>query len=139
MSCFFILLYDIIDNKISGIILRSKAEHVQCNDKNTKYFASLEKKKAESKLISTLNIQGKLTQNPKEIQQAQKIFYSKLYEKREYTHSSVNFFNNTINKLNEVDKNKCEGFFIRIRMWYCTQRNEKSKKSRIGWNKYRVL
>ena len=56
-------LNEITDNKINGVLIRSKAEHVQSNDKNTKYYASLEKKKAESKAMSVLNINGKITQN----------------------------------------------------------------------------
>ena len=36
------------ENQIDGYILRSKAQVVQEGEKNSKYFASLEKKRAES-------------------------------------------------------------------------------------------
>lgn len=44
-------LENLIENKLNGYIIRSKAQIVEQNEKNTKYFASLEKKKSESKLI----------------------------------------------------------------------------------------
>ena len=37
-------LNEILDKNISGHILRSKATHIENNEKNTKYFANLEKK-----------------------------------------------------------------------------------------------
>ena len=59
--------------------------------------------------MSVLNLNGKITQNQNEIQKAQKDFYSKLYEKQKEQNSSINFFNDSINKLTDLDKNKCEG------------------------------
>ena len=53
----------LIENKIDGYILRSKAQMVQKGEKNSKYFATLEKKRAESKVISRLNINGKIITN----------------------------------------------------------------------------
>ena len=46
----------IIDKRINGIIVRSKAQIVEHSEKNSKYFASLEKKRSETKSISKLNI-----------------------------------------------------------------------------------
>ena len=66
-------------------------------------------KEAESKSMSVLNINGKITHNQNEIQRAQKEFYSKLYEKQNEQYSSINFFNSSINKLTDINKNKCEG------------------------------
>ncbi len=51
-------LTTIIDHKIRGIIIRAKAESVEFNEKNSKYFSNLEKKNAEKNLISQLNVNG---------------------------------------------------------------------------------
>ena len=37
----------ITENKLNGFITRSKAQNIEQNERNSKYFASLEKKKAE--------------------------------------------------------------------------------------------
>ena len=49
-------LNSIIDQKIDGYILRSKAQVIEEGERNSKYFASLQKTKAERKIISRLNI-----------------------------------------------------------------------------------
>ena len=57
----------ITENKLNGFITRSKAQIIEQNERNSKYFASLEKKKAESKIISRLNVNGTLITNQKSI------------------------------------------------------------------------
>ena len=49
-------LESILENKINGSILRSKANIVEYSERNSKYFASLERKRSESKLINRLLI-----------------------------------------------------------------------------------
>ena len=49
----------ILDKKLDGLIIRAKADFVEFNGKNTKYFSALEKKNAERKLISSLIENGK--------------------------------------------------------------------------------
>ena len=102
-------LNDIIDKKINGILIRSKANIVEYNEKNSKYFSNLEKKRAESKIITKLNINGNITSHQPTIRNEQKQFYANLYAKRETNESSINFFNNNITKLNNIDKTSCEG------------------------------
>ena len=46
----------ITERKLNGFITRSKAQIIEQNERNSKYFAGLETKKAESKIISRLNI-----------------------------------------------------------------------------------
>ena len=48
-------LETIMENKLNGYITRSKAQIIE---QNTQYFASLEKKKSEFKVISRLDING---------------------------------------------------------------------------------
>ena len=102
-------LNTLIDKKIEGYILRSKAQVIEEGEKNTKYFASLEKKRAESKLITRLNIKGKITTDQNEILKEEKSYYEKLYSKHDLKQSSYNFFDNNVEKLDEVEQNICEG------------------------------
>ena len=81
---------------------------VQEGEKNSKYFANLEKKRAKSKVISRLNINGRIITNQAEILKEKKAYYGKFYRKQEQKNSSYNFFDNNINKLNETDQNKCD-------------------------------
>ena len=49
------------ETKLNGQIIRSKAQIVDHGEKNnSKYFASLEKKKSDSKIISRLNVNGNI-------------------------------------------------------------------------------
>ena len=97
------------ENKQNGHIIRSKAQIVEHGEKNSKYFASLEKKKSESKIISRLNINGDISTDKREILSEQKKFYENLYKNRQTNHSSINYFDENINKLDETDKMRCEG------------------------------
>ena len=84
-------LEKITEERIQGLILRSKAEMVEHGEKNSKYFASLEKKRSETKLISRLKINNKINTNQTEILSETELFYKNLYNKREVGHSSYNF------------------------------------------------
>ena len=64
-------LNNIIDHKINGILITSKANKIEYNEEKSKYFASLEKKKTDSKIITNLNIDGKQITNQSEIRTAQ--------------------------------------------------------------------
>ena len=97
------------ENKLNGHIIRSKAQIVEHGEKHSKYFASLEKKKSESKIISRLNINGDIITDKHEILSEQKKFYENLYKNRQTNHSSINFFDENINKVDERDKLRCEG------------------------------
>ena len=97
-------LEKITEERIQGLILSSKAEMVEHGEKNSKYFASLEKKRSETKLISRLKINNKINTNQTEILSETELFYKNLDNKREVGHSSHNFFNDSIRKLNNLDK-----------------------------------
>ena len=53
--------------------------------------------------MTKLNIKGNTTEYQTSIRNEQKRFYSSLYDKKK------RLFNNNISKLNDLDKNKCEG------------------------------
>ena len=74
----------ILENKINGILLRSKVEKVEYDEKNSKYFANIEKKKSEAKIINRLYIDGNIISQTSDILNACKLFYSKLYRRIRY-------------------------------------------------------
>ena len=102
-------LNTLIEAKTEGYILRSKAQIIEEGEKNSNFFANLEKKRAESKIISRLNVDGKITNDQVEILKQEKLYYQKLYAKQELKSSVYNFFDNTTPKLNENEQNLCEG------------------------------
>ena len=102
-------LNSIIDQKIDGYILRSKAQVIEEGERNSKYFASLEKKKAESKIISRLNIKDKIITDQKDIINEEKSYYKNLFSKKDLKHSSYNFFDDNIDKLDDAEQHICDG------------------------------
>jgi len=44
------------DKKVNGNILRARAVHIESNEKNTSYFANLEKSRAERKTMCKLKV-----------------------------------------------------------------------------------
>ena len=44
------------DKKVNGYILRARAVHIESNEKNTSYFANLEKSRAEKKTMCKLKV-----------------------------------------------------------------------------------
>lgn len=97
-------LEELTDIKLNGQILRSKANMVEYSEKNSKYVASLEKKRSESKLISRLQINNnKINTDQTEILSETEKFYKTLYAKRETRNSRYNFFDESITKLNQAE------------------------------------
>ena len=72
-------LEKITEERIQGLILRSKAEMVEHGEKNSKYFASLEKKRSETKLFSRLKINNKINTNQTEILSETELFFIKIF------------------------------------------------------------
>ena len=102
-------LNKILDKKLDGIVLRAKADFVEFNEKNSKYFSALEKKHAETKIINRLNENNKILTDQTEILQATQQFYSNLYSKKECNTTNNMFFENPNTKLNDEEKMSCEG------------------------------
>ena len=89
---------------MNGLILRSKANIVENSEKNSKYFASLEKKRSESKTISRLLFNDNNNTDQKKILQEAES-YKKLYDKKETLNLRINFFDDSIKNLMK-QKNK---------------------------------
>ena len=107
-------LNKILENRLNGYIIRSKAQIIEQNEKNNKYFAGLEKKKSEAKAITRLNINNTVVTNQRTILLEQKKFYEQLYSKIEQIESDINFFDNSLPKLNENEQNSCEGHITEL-------------------------
>lgn len=103
-------LYEITNEKVKGIILRSKAEWVEGTEKNTKYFSNLEKKRSEQKTIKQLVINGALVNDATHILNHVKDFYVRIYSKdSNVDQENRSFFSLTEPKLDEIEKQSCEG------------------------------
>ncbi|MES9884044.1 MAG: reverse transcriptase domain-containing protein [Sedimenticola sp.] len=103
-------LEDIYEKRAEGIIFRSKVNWVEGGEKNTNFFADLEKRKFDRKIISELNVNGQKITDKDKILEEQKRFYQNLYKKKENIESEINFFPEDYDKkLNEEEKIKCEG------------------------------
>ena len=77
-------------------------------------FSSLEKNMSESKVLRQLNVNGNIINNQSNILLNQKLFYEKLYKKRDNIPSAYNFFNNDITKLKDEHKLLCEGLLTEV-------------------------
>jgi exonuclease III len=100
---------------INSIIFRSKTRWIEDGEKNTKYFLNLEKKNYLNKLISSLEIDGKITSNSTAITEEQTRFYKNLYTEKLNTKStsytdaeSILFNNQSGTKLTELQKEFCD-------------------------------
>lgn len=102
-------LEKIVEKRIQGLIIRSKADLVEYDEKNTKYFAAKEKKRSEHKTITNINVRGMNITKQSDILNEIKQFYCKLYSKKQRQETNYNFFDDSIQKLEERDKIKCEG------------------------------
>ena len=100
----------ITENKLNGLITRSKAQIIEQNERNSKYFASLKKKKAESKIISRSNVNGTFITNQNSILSGEKQFYEKLYSKKEQINSTIDFFDNSSPKLSDMIETVVKGY-----------------------------
>ena len=104
----------ITDAKLNGLILRSKANIVENSEKNSKYFASLEKKWSESNTLTRLLFNDTINTNQKEILQEAESYYKNFYDKKETQNSRINFFDDSIKKLDETEKQTCEGLITEL-------------------------
>ncbi|KAL9961456.1 hypothetical protein ACROYT_G030398 [Oculina patagonica] len=101
------------DEKVEGIIIRSRARWHEHGEKNTKYFLNLEKRNNIKKHIRKLFVSGSISTDPFEILNAEKCFYRKLYSKQKVNLNGdeANFFfqNPNLKRLSEELSTNCEG------------------------------
>ncbi len=75
-----------IDNIISfeaqGLAFRSRVDHTEFNEKNSSYFANLEKRNYKRKTITNLFVNEQLINDPNIIRKEQELFYKELYSSK---------------------------------------------------------
>ncbi|KAJ8039510.1 hypothetical protein HOLleu_17256 [Holothuria leucospilota] len=102
------------DQKLKGIILRSRARWSELGEKNTKYFLNLEKRNRMLSSINELILENNLvTHDFQVIMKETRRFYQNLYTKDQNV-SSNDFFHNVQlnhNVLSIDQQNSCEGLF----------------------------
>jgi exonuclease III len=64
---------------LAGIIFRSKCEWAEYGEKNSKYFLNLEKYNFENKHITSLDVNGKIVTEEKEVLENIRKYYENLY------------------------------------------------------------
>ena len=81
------------EEKVEGIIVRSRARWHEHGEKNSKYFFNLEKRNHIKKHIRKLRRSGVITTDPFEILDAGKTFYENLYKsKRDSRQQNKQYF-----------------------------------------------
>lgn len=96
--------------KSQGHFIRSRAIHIEQNEKSNKYFLQQEIKNANIKNIKCLKTSDNCTINdPKEILKEQKTFYETLYSRSDHNPcNNCHFLNQDTPKLSEIDKLECD-------------------------------
>ena len=103
-------LEEINEKRTEGIIIRAKADWVEGAEKNTSYFAKLEKYNAEKKNISKLIKNNVELVKTKDILTETKDFFEKVYKKNNSVINNDDFFNNSfLKQLTDNQKDSCEG------------------------------
>ena len=103
-------------SKAQGAQTRSRTKFIEEGERNTRYFLSLEKLRAASNTITTLETEeGQTLTDQQEIRQAQASYYRELYKEDNNTRtdndSIADFLGPDINlpSLNDQDRHLCEG------------------------------
>ncbi len=98
-----------------GHVLRSRQFWIEDGEKNSKFLLNLEKRNYCNKLITILEVDGKIIKDQLNIAKAQKNFYQNLYSEKlnssekSYKDSLNNFFiNNKTKKLTNMGRDSCD-------------------------------
>ena len=97
--------------KMRAAMLRAKVKYYELGEKPTKFFFDLEKRNGEAKTFTHVNVNDNIVTDQDKILNAQRDFYKDLYSSKSTTGDENNIFleDKFINKLNETQKNTCEG------------------------------
>ena len=82
-------LQNLYDLETKGYIIRSKADYIEGGDKNTKYFANLEKKRSDAKTLHKLINNGKEFTSQKDILEEVKSFYENMYAEQNVDNEKI--------------------------------------------------
>ena len=106
---------EIRQTTLQGIILRSKANLYELNEKPTKFFCNLEKKNYINKTICKVNTGQNILTEPRSILKELKRFYINLYKSSRPTTTNTEnqFLNANLKALDETEKQLCEGLITK--------------------------
>jgi hypothetical protein len=107
------------NEKINGMIMRSKVKWAEDGEKSSPFFLGLEKNNYINKHITQLNIDGNIITEPSLILENEKLFYEALYhEKNNNSMDDINSLLRNLNipKLNLEKVHECE---LRIEINEC--------------------
>ena len=107
-------LKEIRDNKMQGILIRSRANIIENGEKPTKFFCNLETNNYTSKTINVLEQEnGVLITNQEEILKETAKYYENLYTSKDHNLWDIDLdthmLNTTIPKLEQQEANNLEG------------------------------
>ena len=103
-------LQNLYELEIKGYIIRSKADYIEGGEKNTKYFANLEKKRSDAKTLHKLVKNDKEFKKQKDILEEVKSFYENMYTEKNGDIEKMKTMSKNIKvKLNEEEKISIEG------------------------------
>ena len=98
-------LQNLYELEIKGYIIRSKADYIEGGEKNTKYFADLEKKRSDGKTLHKLVKNDKEFTKQKDILEEVKSFYENIYTEKNVDIEKMETMSKNIKvKLNEEEK-----------------------------------
>ena len=103
-------LKDIVDKRLDGIKIRSRAAWMEDSEKPTRYFFDLERKKQSAACISLLRTENKTVTTDTGILETAHAFYQGLYTEEPVDIGMQNKLLNQIDKhLFNTEKQNCEG------------------------------
>lgn len=101
---------DMVQQRLEGVKIRSRAAWLEEGEKPTKYFFDLERKKQNSACIHKLETDGKMVNNDEEIMETIRLFYQQLYSRETVdVESQRTLLNNLDRKISHEMRMTCEG------------------------------
>ena len=103
-------LQNLYESQIKGYIIRSKADYVEGGEKNTQYFANLEKKRSDAKTVHKLIDNGHEYTRQGDILKEIKAFYANMYTEQNVDDDKMKIMSQNITmKLNDEERLSIEG------------------------------
>ena len=102
-------LESIITHGSQGAALRARADRMEYNEKNSRYFADLERKNYTKKMVKSLIVDNKQISDQKDILKAQGDFYKKLYSSTGVNYDAQELFlDQPVPQLDAPTKDLCD-------------------------------
>ena len=122
-------LQELRDQKLKGIIIRSRINWLQHGEKPSKYFSRLESRNFVAKRMAFLQREdGSIIYEQDELLEETKQFYKKLYDKRQVNSIDLDVLVNYQKKLSDIQRESIEGL-ISFKEAADALRNMKDNKS----------